>query len=361
MQLFDDQLKSQLVTNRKFLSGRSHYLTAFSRISTRLLLQERRRAYYLSRESLSVPPIMIISITNACNLNCLDCYANEQHRNMDQEMDLKTLRYLIADAKALGVGIIMLAGGEPLMKKGILDIVYEHPDMLFVMFTNGLLIRGKILDQMESLKNLIPIISLEGTKDQTDLRRGPGYYDKTIHVMDTLNKKKMLFGTSITVTRDNLNDIIRDEYLHNLENSGVRGLFLIEYVPCSGNLDLCLLPDQKERLIHKVKQIRKDYSMLPVVLPGNEDQYGGCLAAGRGFLHIASTGAVEACPFSPYSDVNVKDMHLIDALRSPLLLHIRDNHHLLEESQGGCALYQNDAFIRDYETKRNSHKCFSLV
>jgi MoaA/NifB/PqqE/SkfB family radical SAM enzyme len=86
--------------------------------------------------------------------------------------------------------------------------------------------------------------------------------------------------------------------------------------------------------------------MLMVTLPGDEEKYGGCLASGRGFLHISSTGALEACPFAPYSDTNIKDMPLREALKSGLLREIRDNHHLLKESRGGCALNENKEWIK---------------
>lgn len=363
MQLFSDQIRDNLIVNRKYLHGRSHYLKAFSRISTRLLLQEKRRQYYLKREDLTVPPIMIISVTNRCNLNCTGCYANAQDRDYNDEMDLKQIRYLVADAKAIGVGIIMLAGGEPLIREGLLDIIYDHPDLLFVMFTNGMLIKGDTLTRMEKMKNLVPAVSLEGNKSQTDERRGHGSYDRILDTMRVMDKKKMLFGTSITLTRENINQVLADSFLTDLEATGVRSLFLIEYVPCNGDADLCLTPSQKDYLLQRVEHIRSEYVMLPVALPGDESRFGGCLAAGRGFIHVSSTGAIEACPFAPYSDVNVKDMHLIDALRSPLLGYIRDNHHLLEETTGGCALYDNQSFIESFDEVAYSkqHKCFSLV
>ena len=85
--------------------------------------------------------------------------------------------------------------------------------------------------------------------------------------------------------------------------------------------------------------------MLIILLPGDEERYGGCMAAGRGFLHVSSTGALEACPFAPFSDLNLKDMPLKTALQSKLLREIRDQHHLLKESRGGCALIENKEWI----------------
>jgi MoaA/NifB/PqqE/SkfB family radical SAM enzyme len=69
------------------------------------------------------------------------------------------------------------------------------------------------------------------------------------------------------------------------------------------------------------------------------------MAAGRGFIHVSSTGALEACPFAPFSDLNLKEISFKEALKSPMMREIRDNHHLLKESRGGCSLIENKEWI----------------
>jgi MoaA/NifB/PqqE/SkfB family radical SAM enzyme len=139
---------------------------------------------------------------------------------------------------------------------------------------------------------------------------------------------------------------VDSDYLSELEAKGCRAAFLIEYVP-SGEEDmaLCLTDAQKSELRENEERLYEKHNMLIVALPGDEEKYGGCLASGRGFLHISSTGALEACPFAPYSDTNIKEAPLKEALKSRLLREIRDNHHLLKESRGGCALKENREWI----------------
>ena len=67
---------------------------------------------------------------------------------------------------------------------------------------------------------------------------------------------------------------------------------------------------------------------------------GGCLAAGRGFFHINSHGGAEPCPFSSYSDINIKDTSLIDAIDSKLFTMLRDENVLIEDHEGGCVLFE---------------------
>jgi len=115
------------------------------------------------------------------------------------------------------------------------------------------------------------------------------------------------------------------------------------------DFELCLLPEQKASLEKDLEAIQKEIGSFLVALPGDEEMYGGCLAAGRGFLHVSSDGRLEACPFAPYSDVSLKNMSLEDALRSPLMRKIRENHGMLTESRGGCALWENREWVEQVQ------------
>lgn len=80
--------------------------------------------------------------------------------------------------------------------------------------------------------------------------------------------------------------------------------------------------------------------MIFVSFPGDEKSYGGCVAAGRGFFHINSHGSAEPCPFSPYSDINVRDTSLREALKSKLFTALRSGGILADDHVGGCVLYE---------------------
>jgi MoaA/NifB/PqqE/SkfB family radical SAM enzyme len=80
--------------------------------------------------------------------------------------------------------------------------------------------------------------------------------------------------------------------------------------------------------------------MVFISFPGDEKATGGCVAAGRGFFHINSHGGAEPCPFSPYSDVNVRDGGLKEAMNSPLFTALRSGDLLADDHKGGCVLYE---------------------
>jgi len=337
---FADTLSGALVRDKRFLWERPAYIAAFARIGAQIKKREKLRAKLAEAESLIVPPVLILSVTGACNLSCKGCYACE--RKNEDEMDIAEIGRIVDEAETLGVAVVMLAGGEPLMKPGLLDLPKAHPGTLFVMFTNGLLLKNA-----EYPENLIPVVSLEGGLNRTDARRGAGVYAAVKGLMAHFSAQKRLFGASVTLTCENFEEVIGSGFLSALEADGCRAAFLIEYVPTGEDDEaLCLTAEQKQRLRDLEPEFERDYHMLIVPLPGNEERYGGCLAAGRGFLHISASGRLEACPFAPYSDTGVIGRPLKEALASPLLSRIRAGHEQLTESRGGCALRENAAWVK---------------
>lgn len=353
IKLFDQEMVNALIKNKRYLLKRPSYLKTFSKIASNIKRQSKVRAVY-SKQNLVVPPVLIMSVTNDCNLACKGCYACEQNRSKSGEMNISQIERVIDEAVELGVAVILIAGGEPLLKKGILDIPKKYKSTLFVMFTNGLLLNSTVISELGGMKNLIPIISIEGSEATTDERRGIGMFGNIMEVMDSLDKTGRLFGASITLTSKNYNEVVKSDYLADLASKGCGAVFLIEYVPSDDDdIELCLTAEQKKDLLERENSLIKKHNMLVVLLPGNEEKFGGCLASGRGFLHISSTGALEACPFAPYSDISVSEKSLKEALSSPLLREIRDNHHLLKESRGGCALKENKEWIEKLISKKN--------
>ncbi|MBI9108175.1 MAG: radical SAM protein [Spirochaetales bacterium] len=347
IQIFNRVINNNLIKNGKFLTGRTNYISAYTRIFRSLNSKEKLRAEILRDEDLTVPPILIISVTNNCNLACAGCYASAQGRDLNDEMTASEIDRIVGEAVEAGVGIVFIAGGEPLMKEGLLELPRKYGDVLFVMFTNGLLIDEEKTSELKSIRNLVLAFSLEGDSSATDRRRGAGVYSAVKAVMEKLNEDKLMFGASITLTRENYESVMNPDYLQELDDSGCRALFLIEYVPCEGDPELCITEEQKTDLLVQIDLIRKKYSMLPIALPGDEQKFGGCLAAGRGFLHISSSGAVEACPFAPFSDINLREVSFKEALASRLLGRIRENHHLLKEAEGGCTLFENMEWVKE--------------
>lgn len=306
----------------------------------------QQKAAGLRREwnerGLHVPPFIIFSVTNRCNLHCAGCYHQAQGR-VDQDMDTARFRQVLQEASELGISIALLAGGEPFMRDDLLQVTGDFPQTLFPVFTNGLLLSDR-LDLLEQQRNVLPVISLEGAA--TDQRRGSGLHRHLLTVLEQMNARDLIFGVSLTVTRSNFDAITSENYARQLVSRGARVIFYVEYVPVDEQSELeILLPEQQQAIPHRMQDLRAKLHSLFIAFPGDEEQYGGCLAAGRGFVHISASGSVEPCPFAPYSDSNLGSLSLCEALRSPFLQQIREQHHLLQEVKGGCALWEKREWV----------------
>ncbi len=111
------------------------------------------------------PPALMISITDRCNLRCQGCFAQARQPSPRAEMEEDKVRSIFSEAKELGVSIALLLGGEPLVRKDILNITQDFPEITFLLFTNGMLIDEDLLRKLKEQKNVVPIISLEGHRE----------------------------------------------------------------------------------------------------------------------------------------------------------------------------------------------------
>jgi MoaA/NifB/PqqE/SkfB family radical SAM enzyme len=300
----------------------------------------------LELQGLHVPPVLVISVTSKCNLHCEGCYHQALRSKSDAELSDERLERLVAEAKELGISFIVLAGGEPLMRPNILDISKKTPEIIFLMFTNGLLLNDQVLEQIAQNKNIVPLLSLEGYQIDTDGRRGTGVYNQLLKSIGKLKNSGLFWGASLTMTRTNFAEVTDEAFIKQLVDSGCKLFMLVEYTPViAGTEDWVLTEEQKAKVIPIRNSFRKNYSAMFIALPWDEDEIGGCLSAGRGFIHVSAEGNVEPCPFIAYSDTNLKNMPLKEALQSKMLKTIRANHDELKEIKG-CALWEKREWVQ---------------
>lgn len=208
-----------------------------------------------------------------------------------QLTDTQWLR-IFREARELGVGFILLAGGEPMVREDVNRAAGNVPEILFPIFTNGTIIDDSYIDLLDRCRNLVPVFSIEGGRETTDQRRGAGVYDRLIFAMERMREKRLLLGASVTVTRENLREVASRYFADDLQNTGCRAIVYMEYVPVDASSQ-ALVPQDAERtyLDDRLRSLRAECGdMLFVSFPGDEKSSGGCLAAGRVFLHINSHG-----------------------------------------------------------------------
>ena len=317
---------------------------------------KRRRAFADKGEH--IPAFLIASITSKCNLHCAGCYSRCSNATVDSapvcQLTDEQWSAIFDEADELGISFILLAGGEPMLRRGVIEAAGKRSNILFPVFTNGTYIDDEYFKLLDRCRNLIPIMSIEGGKETTDKRRGEGIYDKLIANMDEMKKRGLIFGASVTVTTKNYREVVSDEFLGGLAKRGCKAVIFVEYVPVtSDSKELAPTDAEREFLQGELLRLRQDGSeMVYVSFPGDEKSSGGCVAAGRGFFHINSHGGAEPCPFSPYSDINVKDTSLREALRSPLFMALQSGGLLNDDHEGGCVLYEKREQVEKLLAKR---------
>jgi len=144
----------------------AHWLRTLSR-------QKKMEAKRFAQEKsgLIIPPVMIFSVTSRCNLACKGCYASKPMASNHSELSQERISTLFQEASDLGIGVIMIAGGEPLMRPEILWAASEHKHIIFPVFTNGMLLNQSTISYFKLNQNLLPVLSIEGNRHFTDARR----------------------------------------------------------------------------------------------------------------------------------------------------------------------------------------------
>ena len=295
----------------------------------------------------NIPVFLIASITSSCNLHCTGCYSRANNSCSDDapldQLSAEEWDDIFTQAKEMGISFIVLAGGEPMIREDVISKASNHPEILFPIFTNGTMIDESYLKLLDDNRNLVPVLSIEGDEEITDSRRGNGVYNMLVESMEVMKKNNIIFGASLTFTKGNLPSLISNEYIDRLHDFGCKVVFFIEYVPVNEETkELAPSDSERELLLTNLEHLREEYhDMLFMSFPGDEKNSGGCLAAGRGFFHINSHGGAEPCPASPYSDINVRDTSLMEALNSKLFKSLRDGGILMDEHEGGCVLFEH--------------------
>ena len=302
-----------------------------------------------------LPPFLIASVTSLCNMHCKGCYVRGIGSCHDaagapagEMLTADEWRSVFSQARDAGICFIIIVGGEPLLRPDVLEAAAEFPEILFPVFTNGTLMNDHYLALFDKHRNLVPILSLEGDQQATDERRGSGIYETLLDCMTQMSDLSLLFGASITVTTENIRNVTDTRFIDEMQKHGCRAVFFVDYVSTS-DADWALEPadEQREYMKEKMADFRRDYpEMIFISFPGDEKASGGCLAAGRGFFHINAYGGAEPCPFSPYSDRNVRETPLTEIMESILFRTLHESGMLLEDHPGGCVLASRDAEVR---------------
>ncbi len=317
-------------------------------IVNQLLVGTNQRKAFAEKSGFYPPDAMLISPTMRCNLHCYGCYSAEY--STEEDLSFEVMDRLVRECKEMGIHLIIMTGGEPFLRKDLFDLFEKHDDTTFQIYTNGTLIDEKMIERLVELGNVVPAISLEGLKEETDGRRGRGQFDRVSKVMDWLRNAGIFFAVSTTHTSQNTDVLTSDAFVDFLVEKGCILLWNFHYLPIGRSPDLSLMatPDQRARMRERLVDFRATKPMLFVDFWNDGCLTQGCIAAGRKYFHVNARGDVEPCVFCHFASDNIKEKPLAEALNSPLFREIRSRQPYSENLFLPCLLIDHPQKGREF-------------
>ena len=296
----------------------------------------------------NVPWAILMDPTSACNLSCTGCWAAQYGSR--HNLSYETLDSICRQGKELGIYFYIFSGGEPLVrKKDIIRLCEAHQDCYFFAFTNGTLVDDELCEDMLRVGNFALAFSIEGDEEATDMRRGKGTYRKVIEAMERMKAHRLLFGYSTCYHRYNTESVGSDAFVDDMIARGCRFAWNFTYMPVGkdARLDLIATPEQRAYMYRRINEIRPTKPIFAMDFWNDGEYADGCIAGGKRYLHINAAGDVEPCAFIHYSNVNIHDVSLLDALRSPLFMAYRRRQPFNGNMLRPCPLLDNPEMLRE--------------
>jgi len=171
--------------------------------------------------------------------------------------------------------------------------------------------------------------------------------------MSLLKSKRILFGLSCCYTKNNVYTIGSEEYFDQMISWGAKFCWFFTYVPVGKKAapELMVTAKQRAFMYHQIRKFRTTKPLFTLDFCTDGEFSNGCIAGGRRYLHINANGDIEPCAFIHYSDSNIHEKTLLEALRSPLFMAYKDNQPFNENHLRPCPLLDNpEALINIVES-----------
>ncbi len=310
-------------------------------------LGNKKRDQFEKEHGFRPPFVMILSPTWQCNLKCKGCYTLGYQRHPGLPYDL--VKRILKECMEIGLHFVTVLGGEPLMYPHLFQMIEEHPQIFFQVYTNGTLMTREKAERIRELGNAMVVVSCEGYEEETDRWRGPGVFKKIMEAMDHLREAHVLFGSSATVTKDNVYVVSSEEWIDMLLKKGIVSQNYFLYLPVNGQGDINLMvtPEQRNHLRKQVMYFRRTKPMFILDFWNDGPHVQGCIAGGRRYFHINANGDVEPCVYTHIAMHNIKDVSLAEALNSPLFRAIRKRQPHNENHLRPCMIIDNPERYRE--------------
>ena len=296
------------------------------------------------------PPLRLVSwnVTYRCNLSCAHCYNDAGKGHNGPELSTDAAKGLIDQVAELGSPVLVLSGGEPLLRGDLLELARHGTGrgLRMALGTNGTLIDEAVAEELRGAGIAKAAISLDSARPGVhDRFRGvPGCWARAVEGIRACRDAGLAVQLHTTVTVENYHDL--DAIIDLGEDLGIRDFQVFFLVPTGRGRNVQdVSPGAYESLIRRILQriTTSDLEIRPTCAPQfmriatrmgirKESWRQGCIA-GRSYCRITPDGEVTPCPYLPVGVGNVRDTPFAEIWSgSTVLQRLRDPGAL----QGKC-------------------------
>lgn len=301
-----------------------------------------------------LPRVLAWELTRRCNLDCIHCRASAGETAPEGELSLDEYKTLVDDVRSFSEPIIILTGGEPLLREDVFEIAAyaTGAGLRVALSTNGTLVSEDTARRLLAAGVLTASISLDGSSPEVhdDFRKQPGAFAASLRGMRILQEAGIKVQVNTSLTRRNLGDL--DNIYRLVKRLSAHAWHIFMLVPTGrgeSEADRELISaDDYERTLNYIYEKNRDEDMeikptcaphfyrilrerakaegIPVEVEhfGLNARTRGCLA-GSGFGFVSFQGDVFPCGYFPVRAGNVRERSFREIWeRSPLFAELRD-------------------------------------
>jgi MoaA/NifB/PqqE/SkfB family radical SAM enzyme len=300
------------------------------------------------------PAFVMISITEHCNLACSGCWVSGGGK---KSLSVEQLNGIIENCKRKGSYFFGILGGEPLMYKGLTEIMEKHSDCYFQLFTNGILLTEEVAMRLKKAGNVTPLISIEGLEEESDIRRGKqDVFKRTLAGVRACRKAKLIFGVAASICKSNYSELVSRKYIERIAGEGAHYLWYYIYRPVGADPNTANALDKEDvRSFRRfVVEQRKDAPLF--IIETYWDDKGNALCPGATGMshHISPSGAVEFCPPIQMARdfINEDGSNLVELFENSEFL--ADFRKMTAASSRGCILLEDPQKLVEFLEKHRA-------
>lgn len=286
------------------------------------------------------PPFLFLALTNACNLRCHGCWI--ESRGEKHSLDGEDIDRLIEAGRRHGSYFYTLLGGEPMIYAGLWGLIARHPDCYFQIITNGMFHDEENVERIRKLGNVTPLVSIDGMQATNDDRRGPDVFEAAIDGLRRLKRQKIIFGVATTVTSQNMEEVLSDEYVRFIIDQGAMYLWYYVFRPVGADPSphYCVEREQMLELRRRLLELRRRHPIILIDTYWNARGEAVCPAAlGMGY-HIGPRGSIEPCPPLSFACQTINDSNdLFDTINRSE--YLRSFSEFVNERTHGCVILEH--------------------